>query len=325
MPEEILPSIYRIEVPLPKNPLKYINSYLVKTRDRCLLIDTGLNRPECLDALRGGLAELDVDMHSTDIFITHLHSDHSGLAAVLKTSASNVFSSKIDGDAINALCKAEGHWDKMASGARHHGFDPEQLEAAITQHPGNLYGNKDWIDFRFVGEGDVLSYGEFHFHCIFAPGHTAGHLCLFEPKRGILVAGDNILNDITPNITAWSDSQNPLADYFATLDKLEQLGMGTVLPAHRRQITDWRERVSELRKHHQMRLAEVETILRQGEFTAYQVAAKMMWDIRCDSFAQFPVQQKWFATGEAIAHIRWLEDAGRIRRTSNQPVARFSA
>lgn len=324
MPEEILPSIYRIEVPLPKNPLKYINSYVVKTADRCLVIDTGLNRMECLNALREGLAELNVDMQKTDLFITHLHSDHSGLAAVLKTPVSKVFASKIDGDAINAFSEARGHWEKMAFGARHHGFDPELLDDAIARHPGNLYGNKDWIDFSFVGEGDVLSYGDFQFQCIFAPGHTAGHLCLFEPKRAVLVAGDNILNDITPNITAWSDAHNPLADYFATLDKLEQLGMNTVLPAHRRQITDWRERLAQLRMHHRVRLEEVENILKQGELTAYQVAAKMTWDIRCDSFAEFPVQQKWFATGEAIAHIRWLEEAGRIRRTANEPVARFS-
>jgi glyoxylase-like metal-dependent hydrolase (beta-lactamase superfamily II) len=78
--EKILPDIYRIEVPLPKSPLKALNSYLVKGDGRYLLIDTGLNRKECKQALFSGLDELHVDLTKTDIFITHLHSDHMGLA-----------------------------------------------------------------------------------------------------------------------------------------------------------------------------------------------------------------------------------------------------
>jgi glyoxylase-like metal-dependent hydrolase (beta-lactamase superfamily II) len=321
--DEIVSGIYRIEVPLPKNPLKYINSYLVKGAGRCLLVDTGLNRPECLKALRDGLTELDVDMNQTDIFITHMHADHSGLVGELKTTGSRAYASVLDGNLINHFGRA--HWDHLAVCAKHHGFDPDLLETAIARHPGFRGGNKDMIDFDFVSDGDVLTYGDYQFTCIAAPGHTAGHICLYEPNHRILFAGDNILNDITPNITAWNDLENPLAEYHASLERLEALAIDLVLPAHRTQIADWRARVAELKHHHELRLAEVETILRQEEFNAYQVAARMSWDIRCHSFDEFPVPQKWFATGEAIAHIRWLEEAGRIQRTVNQPVALFTA
>ncbi|MDU4961893.1 MAG: hypothetical protein E6X17_14660 [Sporomusaceae bacterium] len=96
-----------------------------------------------------------------------------------------------------------------------------------------------------------------------------------------------------------------------------------MLPAHRTPIAGWRSRIAELQQHHQLRLAEVEAILRGGELNAYQVAAKMHWDIRCRCFAEFPPPPQWFATGEAIAHIRYLEEAGRVRRTVNDPVALF--
>jgi hypothetical protein len=47
----------------------------------------------------------------------------------------------------------------------------------------------------------------------------------------------------------------------------------------------------------------------------------MTWDIACESWDQFPVAQKWFALGEAIAHLRYLEQDGRIvRRTVNETV-----
>ena len=62
MIEEIRPNLFRNEIPLPKNPLKYLNSYVVRAADRNLIIDTGLNRKECLDAMEAGLRELDIDL-----------------------------------------------------------------------------------------------------------------------------------------------------------------------------------------------------------------------------------------------------------------------
>ena len=50
----------------------------------------------------------------------------------------------------------------------------------------------------------------------------------------------------------------------------------------------------------------------------------MSWDIDCESWELFPVAQKWFATGEALAHLRYLEGEGRIRRTGGQKVFTFS-
>ncbi len=50
----------------------------------------------------------------------------------------------------------------------------------------------------------------------------------------------------------------------------------------------------------------------------------MSWDIDCESWELFPVAQKWFATGEALAHLRYLEGEGRIRRTGVQKAFTFS-
>ena len=79
MVEEILPNMYRIEIPLPKNPLKALNSYLMKGRERFLIIDTGMNRQGCMHEMFSCLARLSVDIKKPDFFITHLHVDHIGL------------------------------------------------------------------------------------------------------------------------------------------------------------------------------------------------------------------------------------------------------
>ena len=77
--------IYRLEIPLPGSPLKAVNSYVIKGRERNLIIDTGMRRKECLDAMRAGLDALDISLPDTDFFITHFHADHLGLVSDLAT------------------------------------------------------------------------------------------------------------------------------------------------------------------------------------------------------------------------------------------------
>ncbi len=309
MIEETLPSIFRIEVPLPGNPLKAINSYLISGHTRNLLIDTGMNREECRTALESGLRELEVDLRDTDIFITHMHADHSGLVADLGADGATIYASRLDAPAINS----GPDWEGMRQFAASAGFPWDDLQKAIERHPGNRYRTSRRIDFKMVGEGDVISAGDYRFACVETPGHTRGHLCLYDESRKLLVSGDHVLRDITPNISVWSSVENPLAQYLKSLDKVATLDVEMVLPGHRRAFRDLNERVDELKRHHQVRAEEVLSILEKGPMSPFHVAARMTWDLTYRTFGEFPVQQKWFAGGEAVAHIRYLEEKGLVR------------
>jgi hypothetical protein len=50
----------------------------------------------------------------------------------------------------------------------------------------------------------------------------------------------------------------------------------------------------------------------------------MTWDLDADSWEQFPRAQKWFATGEAIAHLRCLEEEGKITREVKDKIVLFN-
>ena len=142
-----------------------------------------------------------------------------------------------------------------------------------------------------------------------------GHICLYEPDKNLLVSGDHILIDITPNIQCWEDTQNPLRNYLESLDMVSGLDVDLVLPGHRRIFTHFHERIRELKQHHQHRLEEAEDILGKGDRqTAFAVAAQMSWDIKSESWDAFPIAQKWFATGEAIARLIFLEKKGRMNQ-----------
>ena len=85
-PKQIKDNIYVFPIVLPDNPLKWLNCYAIKGRagERSLLIDSGFNRPECLEALCCGMASLGLEPENTDVFFTHLHADHTGNAHALE-------------------------------------------------------------------------------------------------------------------------------------------------------------------------------------------------------------------------------------------------
>jgi len=307
--EEVLPNIFRNEIPLPGNPLKAVNSYVIRGRGRNLIVDTGMNRKACIEAMDAGLRELEVDLTKTDFFITHLHADHFALVSTLATDTSTIYFNQPDGERV----KSRGAWEIMGEYARFNGFPDEEVRAALSNHPGQKYGGSKFErPLHILKEGDSVSIGDYHFTCVETPGHTRGHMCLYEPEKKILFSGDHILGDITPNIQCWSDRLNPLKEYLASLDKICRMDVDVVLPGHRSIFRTCKERIDELKHHHRNRADEVLSILAGNKNNAYGVAAEMTWDIVCDSWEQFPVSQKWFATGEAIAHLRYLQEKGLV-------------
>ncbi|MBQ62114.1 MAG: MBL fold metallo-hydrolase [Gammaproteobacteria bacterium] len=314
MPEEVASNLYRIVVPLPDNPLKEINSYVITSGDRNLVIDTGMNRPECQEVLEAGLESLDVDLKRTDFIATHLHADHQGLISTLMTSSSKIYMGSLDSPSFR---NNNDTWSKdgfMGDYARRSGFPVADLEASMQNHPGFKYSSAMNIDYIDLHEGDCFDVGEYHLEVIDTPGHTDGHICLYDADHKLFISGDHVLGDITPNIATWSDDADPLADYINSLQKVSQLEVDKCLPGHRSLIADFYERIDQLTKHHRERANEVLDILKQGNMSAYDIAARMTWSIRAKSWDDFPVMQRWFATGETIAHVIYLERQNLLHR-----------
>lgn len=304
---EVKPGLFQLEVPLPQSPLKVLNSYVIKGPERNLIIDTGFNHPDSLSGMLAGLQELAVDRTATDFFITHLHADHSGLISHLATPSSRVYCSPADAEKINR----SNDWYEWLAYACRNGFPP--LYEAVTMHPFFRHCSHRWVDFTLVREGDRIDVGDYQFECVAAPGHTPGLMCLYERQQRLFAGGDLILAKITPNIQSFEEAGNPLRDYLRSLDKIRNLEIDVLLPGHRRLITDHRARIDELKQHHHNRSQEIIRILAEGAQNAYQIATQMDWDLSYEYWEDFPVLQKWFAIGEVIAHLQYLEPQGLVQ------------
>ena len=313
MPEEIAPGIYRIPVPLVGNPLKELNAYLLKGEDGALLIDTGFRQPACREALFSGLRELGVRRGEMEVLLTHLHSDHSGLAPEA-ADGRTIYVSEVDRPSLDDQDYRSRYWGVMDVRFREEGF-PLHLMARMNEtNPARSMAPPSGGHYEGLADGQILEKGGCRIQCLLVPGHTPGQMCYWLPDRGILFTGDHVLFDITPNITAWPVMPDALGSYLESLKKIRSYDPALTLPGHRK-TGDLKSRVDHLLCHHQQRLEEALGAVKdhpgQG---AYDLAGHMTWKIRASSWEDFPVAQKWFAVGECMSHLDHLMALGQVRR-----------
>lgn len=322
MTQHLAPNLYSIQVPLPNNPLKNLNAYLLRGQ-RNLLIDTGFHQEECHRALLQGLAELNVDMDHTDIFLTHLHSDHTGLAPDIAGADTKIFIGEKDLSHMPG-CHSTFRWADSDERFAAEGFPRPLLEVLTERNPAQGLSPVPYDGYIPVENGEVFTYGGHRFEAIWTPGHTPGHMVLLERETGICLLGDHVLFDITPNITRWQGVADSLGDYVNSLRRIRQLSITLPLPAHRTVHMEFQARCDELITHHQRRCQEVLHILgSEQDLTAWDVAARMTWRIRARDWADFPTPQKWFAVGEAMAHLDHLIAQGLVVRRQGPDFFRY--
>lgn len=318
------PDIYRIDVPLPHNPLKNLNCYIVKTKEKNLIIDTGFNMIECYKALKEGLHELEVDIDKTDMFVTHLHSDHTGLVSDIMNEDSVIYMSRTDHEYVKLIL--ESFWSKSDKSYLMEGFSESQLDYLKNTNPAKVYNPSRLFQAFIIGDNSKFRIGRHDFRCISTPGHTPGHMCLYLESEKILFTGDHILFDISPNITRWPGVKNSLQDYLNSLEKIKKLKINLALPAHRKNDMDIYERIDQLKQHHEGRLKEVIDIVRKSPgINAYDTAGRMRWSMKGKSWEDAPLQQKWFAVGEVLAHLDYVEEEKKVFKRLEDGVFRYFA
>ena len=317
------PDIFKIYVPLPDNPLKNLNCYVLKGKNENLIVDTGFNRPECLEALKEGLKELEIDIDKTSLFLTHLHSDHTGLAGEIMNENSPIYMSEIDFNRL-ILSLSGKFWPVMEEVFEKNGFPAEAIEISRKINPARAFAPSKLFDAIKIQDGHKINIDGNEITCILTPGHTPGHMCLYIEDKKIMFTGDHVLFDITPNITSWNEVSDALADYIKSLEKIRSYDVETALPSHRLSSKNFYDRIEELLEHHKERIAEcLEIVKAIPDSDAYTIASKMKWSMRGKDWSEFPVQQKWFAVGETLSHLDYLINKGEVEKDESGEYVRY--
>jgi glyoxylase-like metal-dependent hydrolase (beta-lactamase superfamily II) len=318
MYREIEENVFHIPVTLPGNPLGYTNTYLLRG-EKSLLIDTGLENSVCRREMLGALSDLRVKRDNLDILITHFHEDHVGLADKIMSPHSKVFAHRVVESRVNASSKSEKE-------------DYSQFFHSCGIHSVykkfSAFGSFDLenlkMNLSFLDDGDVLSYGGHHLHCLFSPGHCKDHICLYEPGNGWLFCGDTILDDVTPNLSGFDLADSSLDDYFNTLKKIDGLDVSVAYCGHGKEVTDCSERIQKIVSHHEHRLNEVLRILDGGRASVMEIASRMRWNVKESDWWRFSYFEKLCSMGEAMAHLAYLHQQKKIEVQDIDGVLFFS-
>lgn len=324
--KEVYKDIYQATFPLTGNPLKSINIFTIKSGDYALIIDTGFNNPENRANMEELFERLNLNPLKTKLFLTHLHSDHVGLAKWLSDKGvGDIYISEKDGKMVeNGINKEDFQWQNIIKNAHFQGLGPENLK--IEDHPGYKNRPKEPFPHTKIKPGWEISIGDYNFVAIDEEGHTPGMLGLYEKEHKILFCGDHILGKITPNITYWGDEfGDSLGIYLKNLKKIKDLDIKHLYSSHRFLVEDVNARIDELLDHHDRRLKDVLDIINKLEkANTTEITQQMQWDIKAKDWSSFPASQKWFAVAEAAAHLKHLVIQGRIKEEIVDGVGYYS-
>ena len=177
--------------------------------------------------------------------------------------------------------------------------------------------------FERLLDGDVVAAGGTSWRIVEGHGHSPEHASLYSPERALLISGDMLLPKISTNVAVWAvdPDGNPLARFLDSLAAFESLPPDTlVLPSHGLPFRGIAVRVAQLRAHHDARLAELAAAVAAA--AAPMSAAELVPVL---FRRELDLQQRFFAMGEAIAHLNHLWHARRLdRRMAADGTLRFA-
>lgn len=320
---EVAPGIIQLKIPIPNNPLENLNCYLIEGTDGWLMVDTGWFTPETFDAMKDGLMGLKIDlMDIATIVITHIHPDHFGLAGRIKEISPRIelLTHRFEADLIESrYIKLRDLRQKIGAMLSRHGVPQYKIsELESSSLPAMEYVRITVPDSTLYG-GETILTGTYDLEVIWTPGHSIGHVCLYEPKNQLLFSGDHILPKITPSVGYHTQSgDNPLGDYLNALRKLENLPVKGILPAHEDMFTDLRGRIREIINHHKERSDEIRHVISMGPKSAYEISSQITWNVEDSDWDNMPPLSKRLAVMETLAHLEHLRWDGQVKRTKEE-------
>ena len=315
----VAPGIEWLCMPLPF-ALNHINLWLLADGDGVAAVDSGIAMDPIKEAWKSALA----GRRLTRCIVTHCHPDHLGLAAWLEQEtgaplwmaqgeylAAQMMFEQIAGYRISF----------MVEFFRQHGLDQARIDGLVARGNGYRRGVPAIpLTYRRLFDKQVLRIGDHDWRTIVGHGHAPEHMSLYCAELGVLISGDMLLPRISTNISVMASTPqaNPLGLFLDSIDVFRALPADTlVLPSHGRPFRGLHARIDQLHAHHAERCEVLLDACRDKTRSAADLLGVLFGRELPDP------HQTMFAMGEAIAHLNYLEHAGKLQRVEAGGLTRY--
>lgn len=322
------PDIRMLDVHMPTSNPKIIHVYVLQSQGESLVVDTGMDWPQGRQDLEEGLKELALDFSHTKLFLTHSHSDHTGLSKLFTDRGCSVYMGKREIEYYRWYIGDEVFHDVLQL-SYEMGVPVEKLSKAAgsTQKMSQISPSGLPVDYPVIGleDGDTLQIGDLQLRTILSPGHTAGHMMLYLPERKVLFTGDHVLKGVTPIMDTPVFSKNPLKDYLESLENLKDLPVDLVLPGHGELGWNFYERLGELIDVHREELNCILSVLQgQPAQTAWEIVQAVRKMRGKYPWEKMPFIQQVLAAQEITPHLEYLQEEGKLVAQKDGVALRYS-
>lgn len=310
---EVAEGILWMRLPLPM-ALDHVNVYALADDDGWTVVDTGMDSRRGRAIWEGLMAGPLAGRPVARVLVTHHHPDHIGLAAWFKARGAELITTRTAWLYARMLVldvqervspAAEAFW-------RAAGMPADVLARRLAERPFNFADCVAPLPVGFtrIQDGDRLRLAGRDWTVRTGNGHAPEQATLWSDD-GIVLAGDQVLPKITPNIGVYPTEPNadPLAEWIASCRALLAVARDDhlVLPGHRLPFLGLPHRLHDLIAGHEAGLDRLRAHLAVTPSTA------------CDLFPvlyrrEIGAGEFGLALVEAVAHVNHLHALGEIAR-----------
>lgn len=332
-PEPVTDGLWSLPIPMPGGHLAYtLSAVHVGEVGGVTVVDPGWDTPaavERLDALLAKLGRRIADVAT--IIVTHAHPDHVGAAPRLRAASGARLlmheheQSGIDRERTDLGIGAgrdgqPGQLDHRMATWGVPGSDVERV-AELTAESRADFIPAEPAD-ALLRDGDRVPIPGLDWRVLATPGHTAGHICLVDDARRLILTGDHVIPHVFPGIGlgAGGGGPRPVEDALASLARLAPYDEYDVLPGHGYRFHGLRERRVEMTAHILRRAREVAAaIAADPAATVWEVASRLTWSAGWARLSQGPMLPS--ALMQTEMHVDFVRAGGLQRWAAELPEA----
>ena len=310
--------VHQLRIPFPEGIDRFTNAYVIEGNRGSILVDCGWDSSEAVWAFREELRGERLSFEDINwVVVTHVHPDHFGLASKLRElCGAKIIMHRADAELIHSryvdfAALAEATEKVLLS----HGVPPEDAsemrEASAWAAQFVTAIEPDML----VEDGDTVSNGTFQLEVLHTPGHTPGHICLYDPRKRRLFCGDAVLFDAVPQVGLHPQSGNdPAGDFVESLDYIGQKSVSFVFPGHGPVFNSLGIRTEEILRLLGARQQQILHVLEEGLKTAYEVTRALPWKVDGTDadFATLSPRERRAGVCEVAAWLSHLRGSGKV-------------